>query len=457
MHDRKRKSDRQLESSSIGDLAARTVQRRAVEAVVWGVPIVSFDAMRQAFYRDAKAKYGDIVYWSRTADWRVQLTTPNASSYYVYFNFNTKNGPVVLDLPAAAEAGLFGALLDAWQVPLVDVGPEGEDQGKGGKYVLLPPRFDQSVQAGYIPVRLETYNGYSVLRAIPATSSEADVAKAIDLVKKIRLYPLAHGANHRDQCFIDMAGQVFDGIVRYDEGFFDSLARMVNEEPIETFDLVAMAQLRSLGIEKNRLFKPDQAMRELFKESVAEAHENFMEDATHVEAYWQGRQWGQHSVTGPKTGFTFRTADQYQIDERALLYYLACAPPRRLGAATFYLAAMRDAAGAPLQGRNTYRLHVPANVPVKQYWAVTVYDLATAGFIRESQRLNIDSYDPKVQKNADGSVDVYFGPVVPAGKETNWIYTDLSKPWFAFFRFYGPEPAVAEKTWQLPDIEKTSK
>jgi hypothetical protein len=92
-----------------------------------------------------------------------------------------KDGPVVLDLPATAGAGLFGSLLDGWQVPLADVGPEGEDQGKRGKYVLLPPHFDQSVPAGYIPVRFETYNGYSVLRVISATSSEAEVANAIDL------------------------------------------------------------------------------------------------------------------------------------------------------------------------------------------------------------------------------------------------------------------------------------
>ena len=118
---------------------------------------------------------------------------------------------------------------------------------------------------------------------------------------------------------------------------------------------------------------------------------------------------------------------------------------------------MRDANGELLRGKNTYRLHVPPNVPAKQYWALTVYDLATAGFIRESSRLKIDSYDEKVQKNADGSVDIYFGPAVPAGKEANWIYTEIGKPWFSFFRFYGPGKAVADKTWQLPDIERTSR
>jgi hypothetical protein len=114
------------------ELAARTLHRRAVEAAIWGMPIVSVDAMRQAFFRDADAMYGDIVWWS-ASDWKNQTTTPNASTRYIYFNFNTTHGPVVLDLPAAVNAGLFGTLLDGWQEPLADIGPEGEDHGQGGK------------------------------------------------------------------------------------------------------------------------------------------------------------------------------------------------------------------------------------------------------------------------------------------------------------------------------------
>src|SRR5687768_3567436 len=85
------------EGVSSNKWATTKLYSRAVESVIWGTPIVSMYTMREAFFRDAKAKYNDIVYWSKPADWKVQLTTPNASSYYVYFNFNTKDGPVVLD------------------------------------------------------------------------------------------------------------------------------------------------------------------------------------------------------------------------------------------------------------------------------------------------------------------------------------------------------------------------
>ncbi len=94
-----------------------------------------------------------------------------------------------------------------------------------------------------------------------------------------------------------------------------------------------------------------------------------------------------------------------------------------------------------------------AQVPAKQYWAVTVYDPATAAFIREAPIVGIDSYQ-NTHKGADGSVDIYFGPTAPVDKERNWIYTEPGKLWFTFFRLYGPEKAVFEKTWALPDIEE---
>jgi len=160
-------------SVSSTELAERTIQRRAVEAVVWGMPLVNTDAMRQAYLRDVGAKYNDICYFSKPAEWRFQVTTPNASTHYVYSNFNLKDGPVVLEVPAPVGAGLLGAVLDAWDVTTVGVGPEDENKGQAAKYLLLPPGFAGDVPSGFIPSRFSTYNGYWLLRAIPAGSPKA--------------------------------------------------------------------------------------------------------------------------------------------------------------------------------------------------------------------------------------------------------------------------------------------
>src|SRR4030095_1019013 len=130
---------------------------------------------------------------------------------------------------------------------------------------LMPPDFMGESPTGYFPLRFATYNGYAAFRAIPKTRSDEDTAKAVALIKQLRLYPLSQAANPSPQRHIDIAGKLFDGIAKMDDTFFDSLARMVNEEPVQTRDMVAMGQLRTLGIEKGKEFKPTRATRAILR------------------------------------------------------------------------------------------------------------------------------------------------------------------------------------------------
>src|SRR6476661_81271 len=253
------------QESSAKEPAKRALHCRAVEAVIWGMPLVNSDAMRQAFLRDVGTKYNDICYFSKPANWKFQVTTPNASTHYVYCNFNLKDGPVVLEVPAPVGAGLLGAVIDAWDVTTVGVGPEDENKGQAAKYLLLPPDFKGDVPAGFIPARFSTYNGYWLLRAIPSGSTEADVEAALALVKKLRTYPLAQASNPPEQRFIDIYDKKFEGIPAFDESFFVSLNRMVQEEPVQQRDLVAMGMLQSIGIEKGKEFKPTRRQTRFLK------------------------------------------------------------------------------------------------------------------------------------------------------------------------------------------------
>src|SRR6185436_15082529 len=124
---------------------------------------------------------------------------------------------------------------------------------------------------------------------------------------------------------------------------------------------------------------------------------------------------------------------------------------------SFYLMDIRDKAGEAFDGGKTYRLTVPANVPVKQYWSATVYDRATHAPIRNARWPSRSSQTPGLQKNADGSVDVYVGPKAPTGKESNWVPTTGDSGFEVLFRFYGPEKPLVDKTWSLRDIEQITR
>ena len=64
------------------------------------------------------------------------------------------------------------------------------------------------------------------------------------------------------------------------------------------------------------------------------------------------------------------------------------------------------------------------------------------------------SNNTELQKNADGSLDIFFGPKAPEGKATNWVPTDPKREFEAMFRLYAPTKALFEKTWVLPAIER---
>jgi hypothetical protein len=440
------------------ELTKRTLERRAVDAAIWGMPIVSFDVMRQGFFRDAKAHYGDIMYWSRFSTWKNQALTPNTSTRYVIFFTNTKDGPVVIDVPPVGDAALFGTLLDAWQVPLVDVGNTGEDLGNGGKYLLLPPRYKGETPPGYIAVPSNTYNGLVALRVISKTEQTDDVRAAIAFVKQLKTYPLAAANSPPEQRYIDMADRIWDGIARFDESFYRSLARMVNEELAQARDLEMLGLLGPLGIEKGKKWRPNAATRTVLKQASHEAHHWFMEQLVNYgQRFWPDRKWVTPAPPiASETTFKWEAAEYFDVDARGIGFFSFFAPPAKLGASTFYLDTFFDAQGQRLHGENSYRLHVPGDVPAKQFWAFTVYDRETCGFIRRAARAGLDSYDEQMKRNSDGSVDLYTGPKPPKGQESNWIPTVAGKDWFAYFRFYGPDEPLFQKTWKLPDIKKAN-
>jgi hypothetical protein len=134
-----RPAARRTSSFSPTELAERSLHRRAVEAVIWGMPAVNYDLMYQAMVREAKGAFNQIAYWSRLPDWKIQTLTPNPDAIYLTPFTNTKDaGPVVLEVPPADQGSITGTVMDVWQSALEDVGPAGVDKGQGGKYLILP-------------------------------------------------------------------------------------------------------------------------------------------------------------------------------------------------------------------------------------------------------------------------------------------------------------------------------
>jgi hypothetical protein len=446
------------QTPSANDLNQRAVERRAVEAVIWGMPAVNTDLMLQEMLRKTTAKVNQVVYWGRPADWRNQTLTPNPDAIYFMAFFNTKNGPIVLDLPAADASGSFnGNIVTTWQMPLEDAGLLGLDKGAGGKYLILPPGYTGAKQDGYIALQSDTFGGYILFRATLKSHGEADVAKAIAYGKKMKVYPLSKAANAPVTIFTDAKDVTFDSTIRYDASFFQNLDRIVQSEPWLQRDRAMIDPLKSLGIEKGKTFKPDSQTTKLLDAAAREAgaYLEGMYDKGWT-SFFENSQW--RAAATPEIAKMQSTAyadvDAYPIDLRGMTYSFGYVGIKRLGAGQFYLISIRDKSGAALDGGKNYRLHVPANVPIEQYWSVTVYDRKTHALVLNMSRASRSSQIPELKKNADGSIDVYFGPKASPGNESNWVPTDPKRGFELMFRLYAPKKEFFDKVWVLPDVEK---
>ena len=100
---------------------------------------------------------------------------------------------------------------------------------------------------------------------------------------------------------------------------------------------------------------------------------------------------------------------------------------QRVGAGSAYAAAFVDAQKQPLDGGKTYRLHLPPDIPAKQFWSLVLYDTQTRSMLQTDQQFpSIGSQKKGVAINPDTSVDVYFGPTA-AVRQGEQLGADLAR------------------------------
>ena len=441
-----------------GDVGQRIREQRAAEAVIWGMPAVNTELMYDAMIK-AGGKPGQIIYWGKPLDWHNQTLTPNPDTLYFMGFYDTKaDGPMVVEIPPAGEDGsLNGNFVTLWQTALEDAGLLGVDKGKGVKFVITPPGYAGVIPEGFEQLASDTVTGYFLIRSALKSHGDADVQRSIAYGKQVKFYPLSAAANPPVTVFLDVKDKDFDSTIKYDANFFALLDRVVQTEPWIDRDRAMIDQLRSIEIEKGKPFAPDDATKQALETGVGEAKAWLAEryDAG-FPAFFAGTHWTLPTlpevIDGQSTGYA--DPNEYPVDGRGLAYSYAYIALKRLGAGQYYLIDIKDKDGNPYDGGKSYRLHVPADAPVEQYWSVTAYDRQTHALIKGVDRASRASNAAELQRNADGSTDISFGPKVPAGKEANWIPTDSERGFELMFRFYGPTKALFEKAWALPDVEK---
>jgi hypothetical protein len=427
---------------------------RAVEVYLTQLMPVSEIAVREGMRVFGQKTPQQVVIWEDLMDPGTVLLTANTETVYAMTHLDLKkDGPTVVEAPPK----MLGFLQNGIQRYVMDIGPLGPDKGKGGKFLVLPPDYQGEEPKDYFVARSPTY---SVTFAVRGFQEDGKTAPAVALMKQIKVYPLATADAPPAMQFLNGSHQKIDTLFPDNDRFFDLLAMLVDEEPRDIFGPLERAQMQMIGIEKGKPFKPDAKTRKLLAEGAriggAMARATTFASQADEVFYYPDRKW---QGILPGNDYTFARDGIPQIDARNNVYYMAAGNSpammaKNVGQGSQYLWTYRDAEGEWLQGANAYRLRVPANVPIKNFWSVVVYDALSRSELQTSQKLpSVSQYtDPK--KNDDGTIDIFFGPKCPPGQERNWIETLPDRGWFPIFRFYSPTEAYFDKSWKLPDIER---
>jgi len=429
---------------------------RAVESYLHFVTLMSMFYMQKGlndFGLDAANKF---LIYEKLLDAQSLFLTPNTESVYgMQFLDLKRDGPTVIEAPP----GLLGGFSTMWQQSLLGVGPTGVDKGKGGRFLLLPPDYPDEPPKGYFTAKSPTYGVWFGVRGF-LVRGKPD--QAVALMKTTKIYPLSRADDPPAMIFLNGSGKTIDTIFTDSYEYFESLAAVVEKEPLDAILPSDRFLLASIGIEKGKPFKPDSKAKQLLAEAAhtgaAMARANTFASRDPMAQVYPDRHWEWAFVGGSAT---WDAQGYINVDNRAAWNYAATGNSpamveRTVGSGSQYLMATRDASGAFLDGGQNYRLHLPPNVPVKLFWSVVVYDALSRSELQNGEEFpSISQYTGPVPK-ADGSVDIYFGPQAPAGKEKNWIRTVPGKGWFLYLRFYSPTEAFFDKTWRPDDIEKTN-
>lgn len=427
--------------------------QRAVQAYLLALAPVNMAGLREGLLEVGPANV-TIPTFEAMMNARSIFLTANATTAYTWVWIDLRGGPLVAEVPPA----ILGMVDDFWFRYVTDIGIVGPDQGKGGKYLLLPPGFKGEAPEGYFVVRVPTFESILVWRNMPV---KGDIKPAIDNLHKLtRIYPLSEADNPPANTFVNVSDRDFSTVAPADYQFWNLLNYVVQNEPVESLDPVTLGFFASIGIEKGKPFAPDERMKKILEEAavVGDATARTITYRSRIpEAFYYPNSTWRQWLGGYK--FEKQPGVAY-LDAAAFFYFYATGvtpamEAKMVGQGSQYAVGIVDANGNPLDGGKTYRLHVLPNIPAKDFWSAIVYDNQTRSMIQTGQDYpQVSSLDDGLAVNKDGSVDVYFGPTAPSGMENNWIQTIPGKGWNMLFRLYGPLEPWFDKTWKLSEIEE---
>ena len=442
-------------------LADELYYQRAVHAYMTMLPALNVIGMRDGSEEVFGEGYNVLPIWKDRMDSNAWVPTPNADVIYAMSYLDLKEtGPLVV----AAPAGVIGMFTDFFQRTLTDVGPSGPDKGKGGLYLLTPPGYDGFIPDGYYVYESSTYNVFLFFRMLMTQGEDGpDTSRGVAFAEKTSVYPLwDEEKNIKQMEFPNASEKRLNMMYPTDTTYWTKLKAFVDYEPIEAIDLETRGVLASIGIIKGKPFEPTASQQEMLEKAVDIAPKMILskrmlgrKDKRNL--YYHDRQYERIWAGGTSEWMQESYLD---LDQRSAFFQFgySSAPAmvvRAIDNGSKYPVTPRDSEGNLLSGENTYKMHLPAGIPAKLFWAVTAYNVTDGTMTATDQVLPSHNSFEDTVINEDGSIDMYFGPEKPDGvADTNFIKTVPGRNFLGALRLFGTSGEFFTQSWKPDDLVK---
>lgn len=364
--------------------------------------------------------------------------SPNNDTVYTGIGLDLADGPMILRLPDIVDRYVSLQVADAYienQPYLYSTRVNG---GRALNICFVGPNWDGSLPKDVTPQRITTNQVSMALRM--AVRDAADV-------ENVRRYQSAMSVTalsdwHKGPGAVvpkspaPRPREAYDG----DFGYFRRVADLMTENPPPPKHAAMFEIMRRIGLVPGRPFDPT-PLHPAVREGILRVEREgllLIDLLRRTRGTPTGTGWTANRASA-KNDFDYPTRAG-----NALVGLMGNDPEEAL-----YFNAFFDGLGEPLRGGHSYRVHFDADQIPRTgefgFWSLTMYDAKRMQFIENPiERFAIGSRD-QLQRNDDGSIDIYVGPAAPKNNlETNWLPGPEGGEFKLTLRIYVPVPELVD-------------
>ncbi|WP_433192968.1 DUF1254 domain-containing protein [Nocardia sp. CA-107356] len=380
------------------------------------------------------------------------VVRPNVDTLYSSMFFDVSKEPLVIGVPDMGTRFHQFPLLDMWTNVDASPGPRTLGALPGYQFAITGPNWQGTLPAGVREYRMPTDGGWLLGRIqlngrddIPAVAAIQQQLTAVPLSAYGTQYvPPENTDLHADWPKKQEVAAYIHNLTpqQYWDLYYDSLSH-AQTRPEDKDLLTQLAKVRWSPDKKLDLSQLSDSDRRMWENARTKALQKIevISGATAVNGWRISRS----DIGSYGTNWLARATVAY------------AGLGANLPDDAVYPATTVDGKGDPLGADHNYVLHFGKDEipPVDAFWSLTMYN--DKGFFIDNPVKRYALRGEALQKNPDGSVDIYIQPKSPGAEhESNWLPAPASGNFNLLLRLYRPDKKVVDGTWNPPGVTKIS-